>query len=88
MDAAFHSRGPLSQLLGTLLHYSSLLADNGSDWYIGGTLDEHQDNDMLYIIANFTGDDIEAVAAPGFWYTPFWGRQKRVEGQFPLPFIP
>ena len=48
-------------LLQAMKTYGIILADNGSNWYVGGAPDERWDNDMLHLLDVLTGDDFEAV---------------------------
>jgi hypothetical protein len=48
-------------ILQAMKTYGIVLADNGSNWYVSGTPDEHWDNDMLHLLDVLTGGDFEAV---------------------------
>lgn len=48
-------------ILQAMKTYGIIVADNGSDWYVGGAPDERWDNDMLHTLDVLTGDDFEAV---------------------------
>jgi hypothetical protein len=50
-------------LLLAMKTYGIILADNGSDWYVGGVPDERWDNDALHLLDALTGSDFEAVDA-------------------------
>jgi hypothetical protein len=43
--------------------YGVIVADNGSDWYVGGAPDRHWDNDDLHALGGLTGRDFEVVDA-------------------------
>lgn len=51
----------LQVLLQAMKTYGIVLADNGSNWYVGGAPDERWDNDMLHLLDVLTGNDFEAV---------------------------
>jgi hypothetical protein len=51
----------LQIILQAMKTYGIILADNGSNWYVGGAPDEHWDNDMLHLLDVLTGNDFEAV---------------------------
>ena len=48
-------------LLLAMKRYGIILADNGSDWYIGGAPNSLWNNDMLHLLDNITGSNFEAV---------------------------
>ncbi|HTX91000.1 MAG TPA: hypothetical protein VMC09_07260 [Anaerolineales bacterium] len=48
-------------ILRAMQEYGIVLADNGSNWYVSGSPDEHWDNDMLHTLDAMTGNDFEAV---------------------------
>jgi hypothetical protein len=48
-------------ILKALKKYGMILADNGSDWFIGGAPDERWDNDILHELDQIHGADFEAV---------------------------
>jgi len=48
-------------LLRAMKTYGIILADNGSDWYVGGVPDERWNNDDLHLLDVLTGNDFEAV---------------------------
>jgi hypothetical protein len=41
--------------------YGMILADNGSNWYIGGAPSPHWSNDQLHALGGLTGSDFEVV---------------------------
>jgi hypothetical protein len=51
----------LQVLLRAMQQYGIVLADNGSNWYVGGAPDPRWDNDMLHQLDVLTGNDFEAV---------------------------
>jgi len=51
----------LQIILQAMKTYGTILADNGSNWYVSGAPDERWDNDMLHLLDVLTGDDFEAV---------------------------
>lgn len=57
--------------------YGLILADNGSDWYISGTPNDHWDNDAL--VSEFRklhGRDFEAVDVSSLKVSPDSGKVK------------
>jgi hypothetical protein len=38
-----------------------ILADNGSNWYLGGAPSEKWSNDQLHVLGRLTGADFEVV---------------------------
>jgi hypothetical protein len=61
-------------ILQAMKTYGILLADNGSNWYVGGAPDERWDNDMLHTLDVLTGNDFEAVDASGLMVDPNSGQ--------------
>ena len=45
-----------------LKRYGMIVADNGSDWYIGGAPDPRWNNDDLHQLGRLTGSDFEVVS--------------------------
>jgi hypothetical protein len=52
-------------VLTALKRYGMLLADNGSNWYIGGAPDPRWNNDALHTLGRAKGSDFEVVAPEG-----------------------
>jgi hypothetical protein len=48
-------------ILRAMQRYGIVLADHGSEWYVGGSPDERWDNDMLHLLDDLTGNDFDAV---------------------------
>jgi hypothetical protein len=48
-------------VLQALKTYGMILADNGSNWYIGGAPDPHWNNDALHALGGIKGADFEVV---------------------------
>ncbi len=61
---------PLQVLLQAMKTYGIVLADIGSNWYVGGAPDEPWDNDMLHQLDGLTGNDFEAVDTSGWLIDP------------------
>ena len=55
----------LQVILQAMKTYGIILADNGSNWYVSGALDERWNNEMLHLLDVLTGDDFEAVDTSG-----------------------
>ncbi len=51
----------LQVILHAMQQYGIVLADNGSNWYVGGSPDPRFDNEMLHQLDVLTGNDFEAV---------------------------
>jgi hypothetical protein len=65
-------------ILQAMKTYGLILADNGSNWYITGAPDERWDNDMLVpLLREVTGEDFEAVDAGGLMIAPDSGQARR-----------
>jgi len=63
-------------ILQAMKTYGIVLADNGSDWYIGGVPDSHWNNDTLHLLDNITGSDFEAVDTSTLMIDPNSGAAK------------
>ena len=58
--------------------YGLILADNGSNWYVGGAPDERWNDDELVAgFAKLKGSDFEAVDVSGLMLNPNSGQAKR-----------
>ena len=58
-------------ILNAFTKYGLVLADNGSNWYIGGAPDERWDNDLLVTeLRRVKGSDFEAVDVSGMIVHP------------------
>lgn len=69
---------PYMQVILTAMKlYGIILADNGSDWYISGSPDSRWDNDMLHLLDNVIGDDLEAVDVTSLIVQPNSGQCKK-----------
>jgi hypothetical protein len=59
-------------VLRGLKKYGMMVADNGSDWYVGGAPDSRWDDDALHSLDRVTGADFEVVDSrallPGAFY--------------------
>jgi hypothetical protein len=65
LKASFDTSGFPRQariVLEALKRYGMILADNGSNWYIGGAPDPRWSNDDLHTLQRVTGKDFEVVA--------------------------
>ena len=49
-------------ILRALKRYGMIVADNGSDWYLGGAPDSRWDNDDLHQLGRLKGSDFEVVS--------------------------
>jgi hypothetical protein len=61
-------------LLRAMKTYGTILADNGSSWYMTGVPDERWNNEMLHLLDEITGADFEAVDASGLMVSPNSGQ--------------
>jgi hypothetical protein len=65
-------------ILNAMKTYGLILADNGSDWFIGGVPDERWDNDMLVgALREINGSNFEAVDASGLMIDPHSGEARQ-----------
>jgi hypothetical protein len=59
-------------ILRGLKKYGMMVADNGSDWYVGGAPDSRWNDDALHTLARVAGSDFEVVDSralrPGAFY--------------------
>jgi hypothetical protein len=56
---------PARVIAEALKRYGTILADNGSAWYLSGTQDDHWDDDALNALKSLHGSDFEAVDESG-----------------------
>jgi hypothetical protein len=65
-------------ILRAMQVYGLILADNGSSWYISGAPDERWNNDELVpLLREVTGDDFEAVDVSGLRIDPNSGQARQ-----------
>jgi hypothetical protein len=65
-------------ILKAMKAYGLILADNGSDWFIGGAPDERWDNDMLVeALREINGSNFEAVDTSGLMVNPDSGEARQ-----------
>jgi hypothetical protein len=80
LKASFDISGysPINQvILRAMKTYGIILADNGSDWYVGGAPDSRWDNSDttgLHQLDNITGNDFEAVDESSLMVDPNSGQ--------------
>ncbi len=71
-------------ILAAFKTYGLILADNGSNWYIGGVPDARWNNDLLVgELRRLTGSDFEAVDESGLMIDPDSGEARQRQGARP-----
>jgi hypothetical protein len=74
-------------VLRAMQHYGLILADNGSNWYFGGTSEDGWDNSMLDQLKSIPASAFEAVDESSLMVDPNSG-QARSSGPQPPPAVP
>ena len=64
-------------ILRALKKYGTLLADNGSSWFISGAPDDHWNNDRLRELRRVHGSDFEAVDESSLMLDPNSGQARQ-----------
>jgi hypothetical protein len=83
LKASFNISGysPTNQvILRAMKTYGIILADNGSDWYVGGAPDSRWNNDDttgLHQLDSITGNDFEAVDESSLMVDPNSGQARQ-----------
>jgi hypothetical protein len=65
-------------ILRALKKYGALLADNGSSWYLTGTLDSHWNDDTLHKLGQVLGSNFEVVDESSLMVDPDSGATSTV----------
>jgi hypothetical protein len=65
-------------ILRAMKKYGIILADNGSNWYVSGTMDTSWDDDALNTLKQLRGSDFEAVDQSSLQIDPDSGQAKQL----------